>query len=155
MTVEAGTELEIEALGVALAAALSHHDAAAAAALFAEDAFLLAPGRRIASGPADIEAFWSNAVQQILEVGNSAVSTKLLGPAAARSIGRLAMKFAEGPSLDATSKYLLVAEKSGAAWKIGSLSWSRIAASRPVRTQSAPQHAPDGGYAKAATLYSD
>ena len=157
MTMNADAERDVEALGTALAAALSHHDGAAAAALFAADAVLLAPGRRIVTGLADIETFWSNAVQRLLEAGSSPVGTKLLGPAAARSIGRLAMKFDEGPARDVTSKYLLVAEKSGGGWKIESLSWSRIVSGRSVRAQGARQDKPDGNqgnYDKVATLYS-
>jgi uncharacterized protein (TIGR02246 family) len=159
MAIEADVKQEIEALTAALAAALKQSDGPAAAALFTEEAFLLPPGRRMVIGRADIETFWTNTLQRLVDAGITVTSARLFGSGASRGIGRLTMKFDSQQPQEIINKFLLVAERFEAVWKIESLSWNRVASPqvktpqvRQNRQQAAQVNEP-GTYGKVSGLY--
>ena len=77
----------IEKLNDVWTAAFNKGDAAAVAAMYTEDAYVLPPGSAMVRGHAAIEAFWRQAEQQIGDAKLTTVDVLPLGPRAAREIG--------------------------------------------------------------------
>ena len=67
-------------------------DAAALAAMYTEDAYMLPPGAEMMKGRRAIAAFWGQQMQQIGDVKCTALDVKPLGRNAAREIGTCRMR---------------------------------------------------------------
>jgi uncharacterized protein (TIGR02246 family) len=97
--------------------AVASSDGRAVAALYTEDAWLLAPGAPAIRGRAEIEAFWSGRFEGIDGVQLTTVDAVQLGPDGAREIGRfrMALKGKADPSI---GKYVVVWRRVDGVWHL-------------------------------------
>jgi uncharacterized protein (TIGR02246 family) len=114
----------IEKLNDAWTAAFNKGDAAAVAALYTEDAFVLPPGSDMVKGRAAIGAFWRQAAQQLTDAKLTIVDVLPLGPEAAREIGTVTLKTKAQPPQDVIGKYVVVWRKTGGDWKLATDIWN-------------------------------
>jgi uncharacterized protein (TIGR02246 family) len=114
----------IEKLNDAWTAAFNKGDAAAVAAMYTEDAYVLPPGAELIKGRAAIEGFWRQAAQQMGEAKLTTVDLLQLGPGAAREIGKVTLKTKSQPSQEIVGKYAVVWLKVGADWKLATDIWN-------------------------------
>jgi uncharacterized protein (TIGR02246 family) len=114
----------IQKLNDAWTAAFNKGDAAAVAAMYTEDAYVLPPGSEMVKGRAAIEAFWRQAVQQLGDAKLTTVDVLRLGPAAAREIGTVSLKTKSQPAQDIVGKYAVVWRKVGGNWKLATDIWN-------------------------------
>ena len=100
------------------AAAFNEGDAAAVAALYTEDAYLLAPDMEITQGREDIQKFWQGGIEQLSDMKLTVVDVELLGENALREIGTFtAMTKGDQPQ-KVSGKYVNIWEKVGDEWKL-------------------------------------
>jgi uncharacterized protein (TIGR02246 family) len=95
------------------AEAFNTGEAAALAAMYTEDAYVLPPGAEMMKGRRAIETFWRQQMQQIGDVKCTALDVKPLGRNAAREIGTCSFKTKAKPPQDGAPKYAVVWEKVG------------------------------------------
>lgn len=114
----------IEKLNNAWTAAFNKGDAAAVAALYTEDAYVLPPGADMVKGRAAIEGFWRQAAQQMGDAKLTTLDVQPLGPRAAREIGTVTLKTKSQPPQEITAKYAVVWRKVGGKWKLATDIWN-------------------------------
>ena len=114
----------IEKLNDAWTAAFNKGDAAAVAAMYTEDAYVLPPGAELIKGRTAIEGFWRQATQQIGDAKLTTVDVLPLGPGAAREIGTVTLKTKGQPSQEIVGKYAVVWLKVGGDWKLATDIWN-------------------------------
>jgi uncharacterized protein (TIGR02246 family) len=114
----------IEKLNDAWTAAFNKGDAAAVAAMYTEDAYLLPPGTDIVKGRAGIEAFWGQAAQQLGDMKLMTIDVLPLGSGAAREIGTITFKTKSQPPQEIGRKYVVVWRKVGSDWKLATDIWT-------------------------------
>jgi uncharacterized protein (TIGR02246 family) len=114
----------IEKLNDAWTAAFNKGDAAAVAALYTEDAYVLPPGAEMIKGHAAIEAFWRQASQQMGDAKLTTMDVLPLGPGAAREIGTVTLKTKNQPPQEIVGKYAVVWLKVGGDWKLATDIWN-------------------------------
>ena len=114
----------IEKLNDAWTAAFNKADAAAVAALYTEDAYVLPPGSAMVKGRAAIEAFWRQAAQQMSDAKLTTVDVLPLGRSAAREIGTVTLKTKSQPPQEIAGKYVVVWRKIGRDWKLATDIWN-------------------------------
>ena len=94
----------------------SHH--------YSPDATALPPGSAVVRGASAIEAMWKSMAEQVGDLKLTTVEVKPLGASAAREIGTYSLK-TEGSTPQKTSaKYVVVWEKVGKDWKLGTDIWN-------------------------------
>jgi uncharacterized protein (TIGR02246 family) len=108
----------IQGLDDKWAEAFHKGDAAAVAAMYTTDAYVLPPGAEMVKGRDAIEGLWRANMQQIGEVKCTAIEVKPLGRTAAREIGTCSFKTKAQPPQDGTLKYAVVWEKEGGHWRL-------------------------------------
>lgn len=108
----------IQKLNDKWAEAFNRGDAAAVAAMYTADAYVLPPGADMVKGHKAIEALWRDEMKQIDDVKITTIDVKRLGPRAVREIGTVAFKTKGQPPQDGTIKYAVVWEKVGRSWKL-------------------------------------
>ncbi len=114
----------IEKLNDAWTAAFNKGDAAAVAAMYTEDAYVLPPGGEMVKGRAAIEAFWRQAARQFDDAKLTTVDVLPLGGEAAREIGTVTLKTKSQPPQQIVGKYAVVWRKNGAGWKLATDIWN-------------------------------
>jgi uncharacterized protein (TIGR02246 family) len=114
----------IEKLNDVWTAAFDKGDAAAVAALYTEDAYVLPPGSEMVKGRAAIEAFWRQAAQQMGDAKLTTVDVLPLGPEAAREVGTVTLKTKTQPPQEVVGKYVVVWRKVGGDWKLATDIWN-------------------------------
>jgi uncharacterized protein (TIGR02246 family) len=114
----------IERLNDAWMAAFNRGDAAAVAAMYAEDAYVLPPGADMIKGRAAIEAFWHQASQQMRDAKLTTIDVLPLGPRAAREIGTVTLQTKTQPPQEIVGKYAVVWRKVGGRWKLAADIWN-------------------------------
>jgi uncharacterized protein (TIGR02246 family) len=114
----------IEKLNDVWTAAFNKGDAAAGAALYTEDAYVLPPGSAMVKGRAAIEAFWRQAAQQMSDAKLTTVDVLPLGRSAAREIGTVTLKTKSQPPQEVVGKYVVVWRKIGRDWKLATDIWN-------------------------------
>jgi uncharacterized protein (TIGR02246 family) len=114
----------IEKLNDAWTAAFNKGDAAAVAALYTEDAYVLPPGSAMVKGRAAIEAFWRQAAQQMTDAKLTTLDVLPLGRSAAREIGTVTLKTKSQPPQEVVGKYVVVWRKIGRDWKLATDIWN-------------------------------
>ena len=114
----------IEKLNDAWTAAFNKGDAAAVAALYTEDAYVLPPGSAMVKGRAAIEAFWRQAAQQMSDAKLTTIDVLPLGRSAAREIGTVTLKTKSQPPQEVVGKYVVVWRKIGRDWKLATDIWN-------------------------------
>ena len=120
----AQSKATIEKLNDVWTAAFNKGDAAAVAALYTEDAYVLPPGSAMVKGRAAIEAFWRQAAQQMGDAKLTTVDVLPLGRSAAREIGTVALKTKSQPPQEVVGKYVVVWRKVGRDWKLATDIWN-------------------------------
>jgi uncharacterized protein (TIGR02246 family) len=114
----------IEKMNDVWTAAFNKGDAAAVAALYAEDAYVLPPGSGMVKGRAAIEAFWRQAAQQMTDAKLTTIDVLPLGRSAAREIGTVTLKTKSQPPQEIVGKYVVVWRKVGREWKLATDVWN-------------------------------
>lgn len=114
----------IEKLNDVWTAAFNKGDAAAVAALYTEDAYVLPPGSAMVKGRAAIEAFWRQAAQQMTDAKLTTLDVLPLGRSAAREIGTVTLKTKSQPPQEVVGKYAVVWRKVGRDWKLATDIWN-------------------------------
>jgi uncharacterized protein (TIGR02246 family) len=114
----------IEKLNEVWTATFNKGDAAAVAALYAEDAYVLPPGSTMVKGRAAIEAFWGQAAQQMTDAKLTTLDVLPLGRSAAREIGTVTLKTKSQPPQEVVGKYVVVWRKIGHDWKLATDIWN-------------------------------
>ncbi len=114
----------IEKLNDVWTAAFNKGDAAAVAALYTEDAYVLPPGSAMVKGRSAIEAFWRQAAQQMTDAKLTTVDVLPLGRSAAREIGTVTLKTKSQPPQEVVGKYVVVWRKIGRDWKLATDIWN-------------------------------
>ena len=120
----AQSKATIEKLNDAWTAAFNKGDAAAVAALYTEDAYVLPPGSAMVKGRPAIEAFWRQAAQQMTDAKLTTVDVLPLGRSAAREIGTVTLKTKSQPAQEVVGKYVVVWRKIGRDWKLATDIWN-------------------------------
>lgn len=120
----AQTAASIQKLDDAWSDAFNKGDAAAVAAMYAEDAYLLPPGHDMVKGRAAIEAFWKGASQQLGNGKLVVVDVAPLGPRAAREIGTFSFETKAQPPQPVLGKYVVVWRKIGNRWLLATDIWN-------------------------------
>lgn len=105
-------------------AAFNKGDAAALAAMYTADAYVLPAGAEMAKGHKAIEALWKGAMQQFADPKVTTLDVQSLGPGAAREIGSFKFKTKAQPPQDAVGKYVVVWRKMGGQWKLATDIWN-------------------------------
>jgi uncharacterized protein (TIGR02246 family) len=114
----------IQRLNDAWTTAFNKGDAAAVAALYAEDAFVLPPGSEMIRGRPAIEAFWRQAAQQMGDAKLTTLDVLPLGRGAAREIGVVTLKTKSQPPQEVVGKYAVVWRRVGGQWKLATDIWN-------------------------------
>ncbi|HEU0218070.1 MAG TPA: SgcJ/EcaC family oxidoreductase [Stellaceae bacterium] len=105
-------------------AAFNKGDAAAVAALYTEDAFVLPAGAPIVKGQADIKNFWAGAMQQLSDVKCTAVDVMPIGRTGAREVGTCSFKTKGASPQDGALKYVVVWRKVNGQWLLNTDIWN-------------------------------
>src|ERR1700686_631011 len=114
----AQSKAAIQKLNDEWAAAFNKGDAAAVAAMYTTDAYVLPAGAEMVNGRAGIEGFWRGAMQQLNDVKITTLDVKPLGGNAVREIGTATFKTKTQPPQDSALKYAVVWQKEGGRWKL-------------------------------------
>lgn len=117
---------EIDAQNAKFMAAAQAGDAAALAALYTPDAWLLPPGAEMMQGRSKIEAFWANAFQQIASVKLKTIHLDTLGEDGAREIGSAQLTI-KGQEQAALVKYVVVWRRIAGEWRLEADIWNAVA----------------------------
>jgi uncharacterized protein (TIGR02246 family) len=120
----AQSKATIEKLNDVWTAAFNKGDAAAVAALYTEDAYVLPPGSAMVKGRAAIEGFWRQAAQQMGDAKLTTVDVLPLGRSAAREIGAVTLRTKSQPPQEVVGKYVVVWRKVGRDWKLATDIWN-------------------------------
>ena len=121
---DAQDKATIERLNAEFAAAFNKGDAAAVAAMYAEDAVVLPPGADMIRGRDAIRAFWAHMAEQAQDAKLSTVDVKPLGPDAAREIGTFSLRTKGQQPQEVSGKYVVVWQKAGNDWKLATDIWN-------------------------------
>jgi uncharacterized protein (TIGR02246 family) len=114
----AQSKAAIQKLGDQWAAAFNKGDAAAVAAMYTKDAYVLPAGGEMVQGRAAIEALWKKDMEQLGDGKCTTLDVKPLGASAAREIGTCTFKTKSQPPQDVDIKYAVVWQKEGGRWKL-------------------------------------
>ena len=114
----AQTKAAIQKLDDQWAAAFNMGEAAAVAAMYTKDAYVLPAGAAMIHDPKAIEAFWKAAMADLQDVKCTAMDVKPLGGNAAREIGTCSAMTKKPPLKEVDIKYAVVWQKEGGKWKL-------------------------------------
>ena len=105
-------------------AAFNKGDAAAVAAMYTDDAYVLPAGAPMAHGRADIQTFWTQAMQQLGDVKCTAVDVMPIGRTGAREVGTCTFKTKGASPQDGALKYTVVWRKVAGEWLLNTDIWN-------------------------------
>jgi uncharacterized protein (TIGR02246 family) len=114
----AQTTAQIQKLNDQWMAAFNKGDAAAVAAMYTTDAYVLPDGREMVKGRPAIEALWKEQMAGATVEKITTLDVKPLGANAAREIGTATMKTKAQSPQDVVVKYAVVWEKERGQWKL-------------------------------------
>jgi uncharacterized protein (TIGR02246 family) len=114
----AQTKATIQKLDDQWAYAFNTGNAAAVAAMYTRDAYVLPAGAPMLHGHAAIEKFWHGAMAGIQDIQCTALNVKRLGGRAAREIGTCSFMTKKAPLKEVTIKYAVVWQKERGRWKL-------------------------------------
>jgi uncharacterized protein (TIGR02246 family) len=114
----AQTTAQIQKLNDQWMAAFNKGDAAAVAAMYTIDAYVLSDGSEMVKGRPAIEALWKQQMAGATVEKITTLDVKPLGGNAAREIGTVTMKTKAQPPQDVVIKYAVVWQKEGGQWKL-------------------------------------
>jgi uncharacterized protein (TIGR02246 family) len=114
----AQSKAAIQKLNDQWAAAFNKGDAAALAAMYTADAYVLPAGAPMVKGRTDIQKFMGGAVQQLGDIKITTLEVKPLGGNSAREIGTATFKTKGQTPQDGALKYAVVWQREGGQWKL-------------------------------------
>ena len=114
----AQSKADIQQLNDQWAAAFNKGDAAAVAAMYTQDAYMLPAGAPMLKGRAAIEGFVKQITQQLGDFKLTTLDVKPLGADAALEIGTATFKTKAQPPHDGAVKYAVVWQKEDGRWKL-------------------------------------
>jgi uncharacterized protein (TIGR02246 family) len=120
----AQSKATIQKLNDEWAAAFNKGDAAAIAAMYAEDAYVLPPGGDIVKGRSAIEACWRRITQKVGDIKLVTIDVLPLGPRAAREIGTVTLATKTQPPQQIVGKYAVVWRRIGGRWLLATDIWN-------------------------------
>ncbi len=120
----AQTKAAIQKLEDQWGAAFNKGDAAAVAAMYTEDAYVMPAGSPMVKGQTDIKNFWSAAMQQLSDVKCSATDVMPIGRSGAREVGTCAFKTKGASPQDGALKYVVVWRKVNNQWLLNTDIWN-------------------------------
>lgn len=120
----AQSKAAIQRLNDQWTAAFNKGDAAAVAAIYAADAYVLPPGGDMVKGRAAIEAFWKKAATQVGDAKLVTIDVLPLGRRAAREIGTVTLETKAQPPQQVVGKYVVVWRKIGGKWLLATDIWN-------------------------------
>lgn len=120
----AQSKAAVQKLNDQWAAAFNKGDAAAVAAMYTKDAYVLPAGGEMVQGRAAIEALWKKDMEQLADVKCTTIDVKPLGASAAREIGTCTFKTKSQPAQDGDLKYAVLWQKEGGQWKLAVDIWN-------------------------------
>jgi uncharacterized protein (TIGR02246 family) len=120
----AQSKASIQKLNDAWMAAFNKGDAAAVAAMYTDDAYMLPAGAPLVKGRAEIQKFLAQSVQQLGAVKLATLDVTPLGANAAREIGTATFKTKASPPQDGALKYVVVWQKQAGQWKLSTDIWN-------------------------------
>jgi uncharacterized protein (TIGR02246 family) len=114
----AQSKAAIQKLADQWAAAFNKGDAAAVAAMYTKDAYVLPAGGEMVTGRAAIAALWKKDMEQLADVKCTTLDVKPLGGSAAREIGTCTFTTKSQPPQGGDLKYAVVWQKEAGQWKL-------------------------------------
>lgn len=120
----AQSRAEMQQLSNAWTTTFSSGNAAAVAAMYAEDAYVLPDHALMVRGRAAIEALWKTEMQQVGNVALNVIDVAPLGGNAAREIGTYTLTLKSQPPQAASGKYVVVWRKIGGRWLVVTDTWN-------------------------------
>jgi uncharacterized protein (TIGR02246 family) len=114
----AQTQATINKLNEAWCAAFNKGDAAALAAMYADDATVLPQGGPMIKGATAIKDLWAGEVKELGDAKLTTVELHTMGEVMAYEIGIATAKTKANPPQDAVGKYVVVWKRNGTSWKI-------------------------------------
>lgn len=105
-------------------AAFNKGDAAAVAAMYTKNAYVMPPDAGIVKGRSAIRAFWGGAMKGIGHASCTTLDVLSLGSAAAREIGTCELKTRAQPAKEIAIKYAVVWRKVSGHWKLAVDIWN-------------------------------
>lgn len=114
----AQTKAAIQKLNDQFASAVNTGNAAAVAAMYTKDAYVLPAGGKMVKGSKEIEAFWNEASKDMQDVQCTSLDVKPLGGSAAREVGTCSFMTKKAPLKEVSIKYAVVWQKEGGKWKL-------------------------------------
>ena len=120
----AQTTATIQQLNDKWAAAFNKGDAAAVAAMYAEDAYVLPPGGEMVKGRSAIEAFWKETAQHAGDAKLVTVDVLPLGRRGAREIGTVTLETKAQPPQQLVGKYAVVWRQIRGRWLLATDIWN-------------------------------
>ncbi len=115
---------EMQKLADGWAAAFNSGNAAAVAAKYTEDAYVLPDHALMVQGRAAIEALWQKEMQQVGNIALNVIDVLPLGRNAAREIGTYTLTVKGPPPQAASGKYVVVYRKIGGRWLLVTDTWN-------------------------------
>lgn len=123
---EVGSIPGLDPVRETLLSAIKRRDFPALVPLFSPDAVLLPPGRRLIQDGDAIREFWASFGEQVQEIAIEPLELKPLCGDVAREVGRIRMSVGDQSPQNVMNKYLLIWQKAGENWLIGSFVWNRV-----------------------------
>jgi uncharacterized protein (TIGR02246 family) len=114
----------IENLNDKWVAAFDKGDAAALAAMYTPDAYVLPAGAPMAKGREAIRGFWGKASQQLGDAKLATLDVQPLGPTAAREIGTFSFRTKAATPQEVIGKYVVVWRKLRGRWLLATDIWN-------------------------------
>ena len=99
-------------------------NAAAVAAMYTKDAYVLPSGGKMVTGQAEIEKLIKGAADDAQDVQCTTLDVKPLGGNAAREIGNCSFMTKKPPLKEVELKYVVVWQKEGGRWKLATDIWN-------------------------------
>ena len=114
----------IQKLTDQLTTGLNSGDAAAVAAVYSEDAYLLPPNSAMVQSREKIKEFWAADMPSFEEANLTTEDVKPLGENAVREMGSFTVKTKGDQPQALSGKYVIIWEKTGDEWLIESDIWN-------------------------------
>ncbi len=114
----AQTKAAIQKLDDQWAYAFNTGNAAAVAAMYTKDAYVLPAGAPMIHDRAAIEKLWQGEMANAQDIKCTALDVKPLGGSAAREVGTCSFMTKKAPLQEVQIKYAVVWQKEGGKWKL-------------------------------------
>jgi len=115
---------QIQMLNDRFAEAFNKGDAAALAAMYTDDAFVLPAGAPMVRGRDAIQSFWKGGAEQLEGMQLTTLDVLPLGNDAAREIGTFILKTKGQSPKELKGKYVVIWQRVGTSWRVATDIWN-------------------------------